>query len=78
MKVAAFALTEKAKVTVNANIIVLLIILFILVFMRIGFLVLVTCNCSQTARNQEPSSRGASKSGLTSADSGLQLDLEIA
>ncbi len=31
---------------------------------------------SSSARNQEPSSRGAS--GLTSADSGLQLDLEIA
>jgi hypothetical protein len=29
-------------------------------------------------RNEEPSSRGALNSGLTSADSGLQLDLEIA
>src|SRR4029077_13935215 len=28
--------------------------------------------------NREPSSRGALNSGLTSADSGLQLDLEIA
>ena len=29
-------------------------------------------------RNQEPSSQGALNGGLTSADSGLQLDLEIA
>ena len=29
-------------------------------------------------RNEEPSSRGALNGGLTSADSGLQLDLEIA
>jgi hypothetical protein len=34
--------------------------------------------CSKSARNQEPSSRGALNSGLTSADSGLQLNLEIA
>src|SRR5712691_2395622 len=33
---------------------------------------------SKSARNEESSSRGASNSGLTSADSGLQLDLEIA
>ena len=33
---------------------------------------------SSSAWNQEPSSRGALKSGFTSADSGLQLDLEIA
>ena len=35
-------------------------------------------DCSKSARNEEPSSRGALKSGLTSADSGLQLNLEIA
>src|SRR5882724_9048901 len=35
-------------------------------------------DCSKSARNQEPSSRGALSSGLTSADSGLQLNLEIA
>jgi hypothetical protein len=35
-------------------------------------------DCSKSARNQEPSSRGALSSGLTSAESGLQLDLEIA
>jgi hypothetical protein len=33
---------------------------------------------SNSARNQEPSSRGTLNSGLTLADSGLQLDLEIA
>jgi hypothetical protein len=33
---------------------------------------------SSSARNQESSSRGALESGLTSADSGLQLDREIA
>src|SRR5947199_1427510 len=33
---------------------------------------------SKSARNEEPSSRGALSSGLTSADSGLQLNLEIA
>ncbi len=33
---------------------------------------------SKSARNEESSSRGASNSGLTSADSGLQLNLEIA
>src|SRR5207249_5479734 len=33
---------------------------------------------SSSARNRKPSSRGASNSDLTSADSGLQLDLEIA
>jgi hypothetical protein len=35
-------------------------------------------DCSKSARNEESSSRGALNSGLTSADSGLQLDLEIA
>ena len=33
---------------------------------------------SRSARNQEPSSRGALNSGFTAADSGLQLSLEIA
>jgi len=33
---------------------------------------------SRSTRNQEPSSRDALHSGLTSADSGHQLDLEIA
>src|SRR6266853_4603047 len=33
---------------------------------------------SKSARNEESSSRGALNSGLTSADSGLQLNLEIA
>jgi hypothetical protein len=43
-------------------------------FFAVGYL-----QCSHTARNREPSSRGSSnKSGLTSADSGLQLGLEIA
>jgi hypothetical protein len=43
-------------------------------FFAVGYL-----QCSHTARNREPSSRGASnKSDLTSADSWLQLDLEIA
>ena len=35
-------------------------------------------DCSKSARNEEPSSRGAFNSGLASGDSGLQLDLEIA
>ena len=35
-------------------------------------------DCSKSARNEEPSSRGALNSGLTSGDSGLQLNLEIA
>ncbi len=35
-------------------------------------------DCSKSARNEESSSRGALNSGLTSADSGLQLNLEIA
>jgi hypothetical protein len=35
-------------------------------------------DCSKSARNEEPSSRGALNSGLASGDSGLQLDLEIA
>jgi hypothetical protein len=35
-------------------------------------------DCSKSARNEESSSRGALNSGLTSADSGFQLDLEIA
>ena len=36
-------------------------------------------NCNPVPkRNEEPSSLGALNSGLTSADSGLQLDLEIA
>jgi hypothetical protein len=35
-------------------------------------------DCSKSARNEESSSRDALNSGLTSADSGLQLDLEIA
>ena len=35
-------------------------------------------DCSKSARNEESSSRGALNNGLTSADSGLQLDLEIA
>ncbi len=32
----------------------------------------------KSARNEEPSSRGPFSSGLTSGDSGLQLNLEIA
>jgi hypothetical protein len=35
-------------------------------------------NCSKSARNEESSSRDALNSGLTSADSGLQVNLEIA
>jgi hypothetical protein len=35
-------------------------------------------DCSKSARNEEPSSRGPFDSGLTSGDSGLQLNLEIA
>ena len=35
-------------------------------------------DCSKSARNEEPSSRGAFNSGLASVDSGLQLNLEIA
>ena len=35
-------------------------------------------DCSKSARNEESSSRGALNSGLASADSGLQLNLEIA
>jgi hypothetical protein len=35
-------------------------------------------DCSKSARNEESSSRGALNSRLTSADSGLQLNLEIA
>jgi succinylarginine dihydrolase len=35
-------------------------------------------DCSKSGRNEESSSRGALNSGLTSADSGLQLNLEIA
>jgi len=35
-------------------------------------------DCSKSARNEEPSSRGAFNSGLASGDSGLQLNLEIA
>ena len=35
-------------------------------------------DCSKSARNEEPSSRGAFNSGLASDDSGLQLNLEIA
>jgi hypothetical protein len=35
-------------------------------------------DCSKSARNQEPTSRAAFKSGLASDDSGLQLNLEIA
>jgi hypothetical protein len=35
-------------------------------------------DCSRSARNEEPSSRGALNSGLASGDSGLQLNLEIA
>jgi hypothetical protein len=35
-------------------------------------------HCSKSARNEEPSSRGAFNNGLASADSGLQLNLEIA
>ena len=34
-------------------------------------------DCSKSARNEESSSRGALNSGITSADSWLQLDLEI-
>ena len=33
---------------------------------------------SKSARNEEPSSRGAVNSGLASGDSGLQVNLEIA
>src|SRR4029077_7826390 len=35
-------------------------------------------HCSKSARNEEPSLRGAFDSGLASGDSGLQLNLEIA
>ena len=35
-------------------------------------------DCSKSARNEEPSSRGALNSRLASGDSGLQLNLEIA
>jgi len=35
-------------------------------------------DCSKSARNEEPSSRGALNSGLASGDSGLQVNLEIA
>ena len=35
-------------------------------------------DCSKSARNEEPSSRGALTGGLVSADSGLQVNLEIA
>jgi hypothetical protein len=35
-------------------------------------------DCSKSARNEEPSSRGAFNSGLASGDSGLQVNLEIA
>jgi hypothetical protein len=35
-------------------------------------------DCSKSARNEEPSSRGALNSGLASGDSGLQMNLEIA
>ena len=35
-------------------------------------------DCSKSARNEEPSSRGAFNNGLVSGDSGLQLNLEIA
>ena len=35
-------------------------------------------DCSKSARNEEPSSRGAFNCGLASGDSGLQLNLEIA
>jgi hypothetical protein len=35
-------------------------------------------DCSKSARNEESSSRDALNSGLTSADSGLQVNLEIA
>ena len=35
-------------------------------------------DCSKSAQNEEPSSRGAFNSGLASGDSGLQLNLEIA
>ncbi len=35
-------------------------------------------DCSKSARNDEPSSRGAFNGGLASVDSGLQLNLEIA
>jgi hypothetical protein len=39
---------------------------------------LVEVDCSKPAWNEEPSLRGAFNSGLLSADSGLQLNLEIA
>ena len=35
-------------------------------------------DCSKSARNDEPSSRGAFNGGLASVDSGLKLNLEIA
>ncbi len=55
------------------------IILLCFIF-NFSFVVLLNCiNCNPVPRrNQEPSSRGALNSGLTSADSGLQLNLEIA
>jgi hypothetical protein len=47
-------------------------------FVEIGLLNCINYNPDPRG-NQEPSSRGASKKcGLTLADSGLQLDLEIA
>ena len=49
------------------------------VFMEDWFFAVGYLQCSHTARNREPPSQGpSSKSDLTSADSGLQLDLEIA
>jgi hypothetical protein len=39
---------------------------------------LLEVDCSKSARNEEPSSGGALKSGLASEASGLQVNLEIA
>ena len=46
-------------------------------FVEVGLLNCIDCNPVPRG-TQKPSSRGALNSGLTSADSGLQLDLEIA
>src|ERR1700730_9539300 len=49
----------------------------VIFFVQVGLLTALQL-LSSSARNQEPPSRGALNSGLTSDDSGLQLDLEIA
>ena len=52
---------------------------FILLFFEDELMNFPACaGLSSSARNQEPFLTGAFNSGLTSVDSGLQLDLEIA